>query len=236
MSDVQLQRYPEGDFGISYLDRSYNIDMRQVPYHGNPDNACALACYTMAAQYLLPAENITLEQLGKIADWKKGYVVWAYPVWKWLMDKGIRITDIDVIDNELWAKEGIKGLRKSVSSKEFQFYKDNTFDLDMVSEQLAMVYDHPNFTYIRKRLSWEDVVTQFNEPGICDITVDGRKLHRKEGFTMHRVVLIDITDKEVVFHDPNDDSSGAYAHEPIDFFRSCFESLDGPEMAQYSLT
>ena len=208
--------------------------MKQVPYHGNPGNACALACYTMTAQYLFPELNITFEQLGKIASWKRGYVVWAYPVWKWLMDKGAYVTDIDAIDVDLWAKEGTEGLRKSVSAKEFEFYKNNTFNLDDITKQLSLVYSHPNFTYVQKRMTWDDVINEFNKPGICDITVDGSKLRRKDGFNVHRVVLVDITDTEVIFHDPNKDSTGAYVHEPIDFFRSTFENLDGPEMARYS--
>jgi hypothetical protein len=209
--------------------------MKQVPYHDNPGNACALACYTMCAQYLFPDENISFEQLGKIADWHKGYVVWAFPVWKWLMDKGVKITDIDVINYEAWAKNGEKGLRDSVSSKEFEFYKSNTHDLSQVSHDIALVWSHPNFTYIRKKLTWDDVISEFQKPGICDITVDGMKIRRRPGFSLHRVVLVDINDAEVVFHDPNKDGSGAYRHESIKFFRSCFESLDGPEMARYSL-
>ncbi len=209
--------------------------MKKVPYHGNPGNACALACYTMAAQYLFPENSPTFEQLGKIANWQKGYVVWAFPVWEWLMDKGVSITDIDVIDYESWAEEGTEGLKKSVSTKEFEFYKDNTYDLEEVGRQIGLVWNHHNFTFIRKKLTWEDVIEQFSLPGICDITVDGRKISRRPGFSVHRVVLIDITDKEVVFHDPNKDSSGAYRRESIEFFRSCFESLDGPEMARYSL-
>ena len=209
--------------------------VKKVLYHGNPGNACALACYTMVARFLLPKENITFEQLGKIASWKRGYVVWAYPVWKWLMDKGVYITDIDIIDSELWAKEGTKGLRKSVSAKEFQFYKSNTYDLDEISEQLSMVYDHPNFTYVRKKLTWTDVIEQFNKPGICDMTLDGRKLHRKEGFSVHRIVLVDITDSNVVFHDPVSDDSGAYKRESIEHFRDSFEDMEGAELARYSI-
>jgi len=49
------------------------------------------------------------------------------------------------------------------------------------------------------------------------------------------VVLIDITDKEIFFHDPLKDNSGAYKHEPIEHFRASFEALDGPEIVRYSL-
>src|SRR5690349_4785063 len=129
------------------------IANKEVPYHGNPGNACALVCYTMAAQYLLPDDNITFEQLGKVGDWHKGYVIWAYPVWRWLMDKGVKITCYDSVDYDMWAKQGEAGLRRSISAKEFKFYKENTYDLDKVCKQLQLVWNHPNFNFIHKDLS-----------------------------------------------------------------------------------
>lgn len=209
--------------------------MRSVPYHGNPGNACALACYTMVAQYLLPNEDETFEHLGKIADWHKGYVVWAYPVWTWLMDKGIHITDHDLSDNDAWAREGIDGLRRSVSAKEFNFYEDNTYDLGVITKQLAAASSHPNFVYKRCYVTWDMIVEESNKSGICDLTLDGRKLNRAEGFSVHRVVLIDITAKEVIFHDPNKNEDGAYRHESIKHFRSAIEGLESPELTRYSL-
>ena len=74
--------------------------MKDVHYHHNPGNACALACYTMAAQYLQPNENITFEKLGKIADWHPGYVVWGFRAWKWMMDCGLFMINYDIIDYE----------------------------------------------------------------------------------------------------------------------------------------
>jgi hypothetical protein len=189
----------------------------------------------MVGQYLLPEESISFEQLGEIADWHKGYVVWAYPVWQWMMDKGVKITDFDVIDYEGWANEGVEGLKAAVSEKNFKFYKKNSYDLEETSKQLSLVSTHPNFTYIKKKLSWQDVLEEFKKPGICDVSVDGRFLNRKDGFSLHRIVLIDITKNEVVFHDPTKENDGAYKSESVNFFREAFERIDGPEMARYSL-
>ncbi len=209
--------------------------MQSVPYHANPGNACALACYTMAAQYLLPDKGVTFEQLGKIGNWHRGYVVWAYPIWKWLMDHGLKITAIEDFDYEAWAREGEHHLRRTLPEKEYNYYKDNSYDLSAVSQQLDVVWNHPNFKFIRMRPTWKVVVSEFNKPGICDLTVNGRKIARKGGLSIHRVVIVDITDEEVVFHDPNEDGSGAYRHEPIEFFRTCFEELDSTDLARYSL-
>jgi hypothetical protein len=206
--------------------------MREVPYHDNPGKACALACYTMAGQYLFPELNITFEQLGKIANWHKGYAVWGFPVWKWLMDRGAKIIDYDVIDYAAWTKEGIEGLKKSaISEEEFNFYKTGTYDLEETRKNINLAMNHPNFTYVKKKITWQDVTSEYKKPGICDISVNSAILNKKVGFSGHRVLIIDISDKEIVFHDP---SIGPYRKESIDFFRQAFECLDGPELARYS--
>ncbi|SRR3990167_2360060 len=210
--------------------------MKQVPYHGNPGNACALACYTMAAQYLLPEKHFTFEQLAKITDWKKGYVVWGFKLWKYLMDQGIHVTDYDTFDYDGWVKEGVKGLKRTTPPKEFKFYLENTYDLEAESKLAKPMLEHPNFTYIRRKPTWDDVVSEFKKSGICDVTLNGRLLHDRRGFTVHRVIVIDISDKEVVIHDPNSDWSGKYRHVPLPRFRDIFEAMEEPELCRYFLS
>lgn len=188
----------------------------------------------MAAQYLLPGRDITFERLAKIADWKKGYVVWGFPAWKWLMDQGLYMIDYDSIDYEAWAKEGAAGLKKSVPAKEFAYYEENTFDLEAESKRVTLMYDHPHFTYIQHTPIWDDIVNEFNKPGICDVTLNSRFLNRQKGFVGHRVILIDISDDEVVFHDPNHDGTGAYRRESINHFQQSVAAFGSPELARYS--
>jgi hypothetical protein len=207
--------------------------MRQVPFHDNPGNACALACYTMAAQYLFPELDITFEQLGKIANWHKGYAVWGFPVWKWLMDRGMKMVDYDVIDYQAWAEKGIDGLKSTLTEEEFNFYKNGTYDLEETRKDINLAFKHPNFTYIKKKLTWQDVVNEYKKPGICDLTLNSAILNKKSGFSGHRILIIDILDKEIVFHDPSK-NGGPYRKESISFFRQAFEYLDGPELARYT--
>ena len=213
----------------------YDKVMKQVPYQSNPGNACALTCYTMVAQYLLPDRNITFEQLAKIADWKKGYVVWGFPVWEWLMNQGIYLTDYDNIDYEAWAKDGVTGLKSSIPAREFAYYQENSFDLEAESERIKLAFNHPHFTYVQHTPSWDEVVTEFNKPGICDVTLNLSFLNREKGFVGHRVILIDISKDVVVFHDPNGEGTGAYRHEPLEHFKEAVASFGSPELARYSL-
>jgi hypothetical protein len=189
----------------------------------------------MIAQYLLHDASITFKQLGKIAGWRKNYVVWEFPIWKWLMDQGVYITDYDIIDYDAWSREGIAGLKSSIPSEEFKWYEENTYDLNEVTGHVQQAFVHANFTGIRKKPTWEEVVAEYGKPGICDIVLNSHALNRKEGFAAHRVVLIEITGEEVIFHDPNHDGSGEYRHESIDHFKMALESIESPALARYSL-
>lgn len=208
--------------------------MKHVPYYGNPDDsACALACTLMAAQYLLPKKNFSFEQFSRIAERKEGFVVWGFQLWQWLMDQGIHTTDYDTIDYEGWAKKGVKGLQASVPNKDFKYYKEHSYDLEEESKKIKLMLNHPNFHYIHRTPKWADVITEHNRPGVCDLTLNSRLLNGRDGFSIHRVVLLDITDKEVVFHDPDSDWSGKKRREPLNFFRKVFEAMEEPELARY---
>ena len=209
--------------------------MRQVPYHDNPGNACALACYTMVAQYLLPDIDITFEQLGKISDWHTGYVVWEAPAFVWLMNHDVQVTDYDVIDYDAWANKGVESLKKAIPLDEFKWYEDNTYDFSSLTKHIQEMVTHPNFTYVQRKPTWEDIVAESAKSGICDLTLNSRTLNHKDGFEVHRVVLIEITDDEVTFHDPNKDGSGAYGHESISHFRKALNAIDSPCLVRYSL-
>jgi len=189
----------------------------------------------MVAQYLLPELDVNFNQLAKIADWKPGYVVWGFPVWKWLMDQGIHITDYDTIDYQAWADNGVTGLKASIPTKEFTYYQENSYDLDLESRRIKQALSHPQFAYIQHTPSWEEIVGEHNKPGVCDITLDLAFLDRKPGFIGHRVVLVEISDSEVIFHDPNNKGDGANRRETIEHFKNAVASFGSPELARYSM-
>jgi len=209
--------------------------MKKISYVGNAGSACALACYTMAAQYLLPKKDITFEKLAELTDWKKDYVVWGFRVWKYLMDLGIHIVDYDTIDYDAWSKNGVDGLKKSVPPQDFEYYKKNTYSIEDEAKYIKGALGHENFTYVRRKPTWDDVFREFAKPGVIDLTLDLSKLNNSKEFEAHRVVIVDISDKEVVFNDPDNNWQGENRAEPLTDFRQLFEAMDAPELARYYL-
>jgi len=97
--------------------------MLDIEYVGNPGKACALACYTMTAKYFFPEET-SFEKIAKVSDWQPGYVVWAFKFWLWIMNKGIKITNYEVLDYEGWAKDNIQNASSYLSEYSREYTKD----------------------------------------------------------------------------------------------------------------
>ena len=206
--------------------------MLEIPYVKAPDeSACALACYTMVAKYFFP--ETLLEEIARISNWEKGYVAWSFRFWKWIMDKGIKIEDYDLMSLQAWADEGIEGLRKSIPEKEFKFYKENSKDLDALTEDIRKVMDHKNFIYHQQKPSLSDLAIAFNSGGVCEVVLNSRTLDSKEGFALHRVVVLDIGDKDITFHDPRVEPRYA-RRESIELFQKAWlEEVSEPELCVY---
>ena len=206
--------------------------MLNIPYISNPGKACALACYTMTAKYFFP--ETTFEQIAKISDWEPGYVIWPFKFWLWIMDKGIKVTDYDLIDLQKWADEGMVGLKKSISEKELDYYQKNTKNLESYSADIKKVLAHPNFIYNRKRPLFEDLENAFQKGAVCEVVLNDAILDGANGFSMHRVVVLDITKDNVIFHDPRKKVPHPARKESKGLFEKSWLSLTEPELCIYT--
>lgn len=205
--------------------------MLNIPYVKNPNKACALSCYTMTAKYFFP--ETTWDDTTKIVDWVPGKVVWGFKFWIWIMDKGIKVTDYDLINYKAWAEDGLEGLRASVSEKEFQFYLNSSTDLNSYTEDIKKVLEHKNFTHHRQKPSFNDLEKAFIHGGICEVTLDSCTLDQKEGFFLHRVVILDITDDTIIFHDPRKIPRPARKESRKLFEKAWLEVVEEPELCIY---
>jgi hypothetical protein len=203
------------------------IDVQFVP---QPDqNACALACYTMVAKHFFP--ETTIDEIAEISDWQKEYVVWPFKFWNWIMSKGIQISEYDMIDMEAWEIEGLEGLKKSVSEKEFNFYLQNTKNLESYSKDIKKVLANPNFNFHKQKPTFEMLRNAIVSGNVCEIVLDPRKLRNEEGFSLHRVVVLEINNIEVTFHDP---AVGEFQKTSIENFTSAWLiAVNEPELCIY---
>lgn len=206
--------------------------MLEVPYIEQPDrNACALASYTMVAKYFFP--ETTLEEIAKISNWEKGYVVWAFKFWFWIMDHGVKVTGYDTLDYDGWARDGIEGLKKSVSPKEFNFYLNNTKDLESYSRDIGRVLAHRNFSQHKKTPTIRELESAMARGNICEVVLDAGTLQGRDEFSLHRVVVLDVSPEEVVYHDPSR-SGGSHQKTARDLFEHAWlTAVAESELCEY---
>lgn len=183
----------------------------------------------MVAKYFFP--EVTFDEIAKISAWQPGYVVWSFKFWLWIMSKGVRIKEYDTLDYELWIRKGVEGLRKSVSEKEFKFYKQNTKDIKTYSKDIARVLKNPKFSFSRRKPMFSDLEENVKDGKICEVVLDSRTLKGKKGFSLHRVVVLDKNDDSVIFHDPADKPNVKVGKKL--FIKSWLEAVSEPELCIY---
>ncbi|HVZ67165.1 MAG TPA: cysteine peptidase family C39 domain-containing protein [Patescibacteria group bacterium] len=205
--------------------------MLKIPYIKQPDdNSCALACYTMVAKYFFP--EVSLEEIAKISDWEEGYVVWAFKFWLWIMGRGIKITDYDLLDAKTWARDGLEGLKKSVSEKEFNFYINNTKDINSYSHDIKKVLTNHNFFFFRQKPTFETLEKSINENKICEVVLDAGTLSGQNFFSLHRVVVLEVDDNKIIFHDPANKPNVEIGKDL--FVKAWLEAVSEPELCIYT--
>ncbi|HUW21688.1 MAG TPA: hypothetical protein VMW41_03370 [Candidatus Bathyarchaeia archaeon] len=198
-----------------------------------PKNACALACYSMTAKYFF--SETTFDQILKISDWSPNYVAWPFKFWKWIMDQGIKITDFDLIDYKRWLNKGVSALKSSLTEKEFDWLRKNSQDLSIIGKDLKKVVEHRNFTHRRGKPKFSDLKSAVKKKSVCEVVLDSRTLDKKEGFSLHRVVVTGINKNKVTFHDPRGNKTIAGRTESLSHFkRAWLVAVSDPELCIYS--
>jgi len=209
------------------------MDRTDIPYIENPGQACALSCYTMVSKYFFP--EATFQQIGEISRWEPGFVVWEMPFWNWIMEKGVSVTNYDVIDYSLWAKKGTTGLKETVPNEEFAYYQKHTNNLDSYTKDIQQLLKNNAYVQQQRNPTWDDLLKELGNGAVCTAVLDACALDNKEGFDLHQVVILDVTDKDIIFHDPRaKDKAKPHRIESIQHFKFAWlEKVSAPSLCAY---
>ena len=176
--------------------------MLDVPYVKSPaKNACALACHLMVAKTFFP--ETTTEELKSVLRWRDGYIVWSFPFWLWLAGKGLHIKDSDTVPYREWATEGFEVLQNTFSAETMNYWRKNTLDLDGYRDDIRRLFSLENFIYHQQAPEIDDVRKALVGKAVCEVTLGSNALNNEPGgLAIHRIVVLEVTDKQIIFHDP----------------------------------
>lgn len=172
-----------------------------TPYIISPaTNACALACYQMTARSFFP--DVDAGEIARITGWKPNRIVWAFPFWLWMMERGVLIREYDTIDYVAWAERGIAGLAESLDAASLDYVTQRTGDLTACEEPLRRCLEHPGFSFSRQEPDLTTLRRSLSPTSVCEAAVCSMRLDREPGFSLHKVVVLEAPDERIILHDP----------------------------------
>lgn len=172
-----------------------------TPYIISPAaNACALACYQMTARSFFL--DVDTGELARITGWKPNYIVWGFPFWLWMMERGVRIHEYDTIDYVAWADHGIAGLEASLDAVSLDYVLQRTEDLKACEEPLRRCLRHPNFSFRRQEPNLATLRQGLSPNSVCEVALCSKTLDKEPGFSLHKVIVLEALEGRIVLHDP----------------------------------
>lgn len=176
------------------------------------------------------------EAMGSICRWKKGYVVWEFPFFLWFSAQGGKVEFWDTLDYALWLEQGFEALKDSLGEGEYAYYVTNSHDLNALRQDIAACLEG-DVIFHHQKPSLEILREQIAQGRLCTVVLDHAAIEGKGGeVVMHQMLVLDLTETDVICHNPLS-SQGRAAHKiPIDRFTYAWlEAADGCLHA-YSMT
>ncbi len=209
-------------------------EMLDIPFVMQPDEySCTLASNTMVANYFF--EDLTLNKMQKVVRWRPGLIVWSHRFWLYIIRRGVRVVDYDLVDLKGWAERGEAGLRHSIPLREFEFVRKQS-DLEAEREAIAELLKTSGFVYHRRRPTYEDLKRALRENKVIEVTLNPYVLENAPEFSIHRVVVVGFIEDvdKIVLHDPDANDPGPFWGVDLRLFlKAWLEALDEPELAVY---
>ncbi len=189
---------------------------REVPFYENPDNThCYQAVLRSVLKYFMPDKEYSWEDLDKLTEKEEGYWTWSNRGILNLKKMGFDIVAISSWDPVRLAKDGEKYMIEKHGEKIARISLEHTKDLNKerkTSQELADADIHknglPDFTDLEKLIDKGYLI-------MCH--VNGRKLHDKDGYSGHFVLVFGYDKQNFILHDPGP-NGGGNKKVPYDFF------------------
>jgi hypothetical protein len=174
--------------------------MKNIPFVANhKDNMhCAMAVFRMVNQYYF-SQDLTWQQIDKIAHTQKGKGSWTFPMELYLAKKGLQILNIEPVDYELLSVKGPEYIKQVEGNKVGEYYLNKT-NLRSVIKYIPDYLIHVN--HETRRASVKEVVGYLRKGYLITVEVDSARLFKYEGYELHLILLYGLKGKSILANDP----------------------------------
>ena len=176
--------------------------MKAVPFYPNlPDDThCNQAALRMMLKYFLPDCEFSWEELEKMTAKMPGKATWPAQMLINLADMGFDVVMVESFDAEAFVKDGGDYLKREFGAETAEWQIANS---DIPQEQRLYKKLLNSRVNYQKRIPLMGDIRDYLKRGyLVKLTLNSRKLNHRQGYVGHSIVVYDINDENVTFHDP----------------------------------
>lgn len=181
--------------------------MKPVPFFSNTDNLhCFQASIRMVLKYFLPERDFSWPQLEEMSAVKPDNATWPQATMPELHNMGFEIAMVEAFDAHSFIEKGADYLKAAFGEEAAEWQINHS---DIPNEQ--RIYKELLDSSIRleqRSPSLDDIRNYLQEGYLIVYIVNSRRLNKKSGYVGHAVVVYELDEATITFHDP-----GLPAHE-----------------------
>jgi len=160
---------------------------------------CVETSLRMILGYFEPSESYNIEDLEKISGKQPGKGSWSFRWSLWFVEHGYEVKHYTIFDFNAFIKSGVDYIRQEYGDDVANF-QEQTSDVEG-ARKLAKDYV-AKINIVHKKPTIDDIRSEMSRGFVVKPMVNSMVLNDKEGYEGHSVVVLDIDDSHIRFHDP----------------------------------
>jgi len=170
------------------------------PTPGHPEGVhCVETSLKMILGYFEPKKEYSIKELETITGKQPEKGSWSFQWSLWFSDHGYKIKHYTTFDFEAFRAEGIDYIRREYGDEVADWQAQNS-DVELARTQAKDFVSKVEI--VPKKPTIDDIRNEHKDSSVVKPMVNSRVLNDQAGYEGHSVVILDVDDKNIWFHDP----------------------------------
>jgi hypothetical protein len=160
---------------------------------------CVESSLKMILGYFEPDNEYTMVQLEKITGKQPEKGSWSFQWSLWFTDHGYKVKHYTTFDFDAFISEGLDYIRREYGDEVAEWQAENS-DVELARSQAKDFIRKVEI--VPKKPTIDDIRKEHEDGSVVKPMVNSMVLNNHEGYEGHSVVVLDVDEKSVWFHDP----------------------------------
>lgn len=170
------------------------------PTPGHPEGVhCVETSLKMILKYFEPNKEYSIKELEKITGKQPEKGSWSFQWSIWFTKHGYTVKHYTTFDFRSFMDEGIDYIRREYGDEVADWQAQNS---DVEQARLLTKEYLNGVEVVAKKPTINDIRKEHSAYSLVKPMLNSRMLNNKEGYEGHSVVVIEVDDENIWFHDP----------------------------------